>query len=69
MVLGVAAVNLLRGGRGLLTIHFPQIADRSHFDILLVLELRSDKSQATAALADADVAQRNSVIRAGNPAV
>src|SRR2546428_357603 len=46
-----APINLLRRGRGSLAIDFPQVADRRHFGVLLVLELRCDGGQAAPAAA------------------
>ncbi len=59
-----AAIDRLRAGGGLLAIHLPEIADRGHLDVLLIFELGRDPRQLRAAVADADVAQENAIVRA-----
>src|SRR5215470_1679113 len=61
-----SAVVARVGGYGLFTISFPQIADGGHLDAMAGLQLGHDQLEIPTTISDANMTERNAVVRAND---
>jgi Oxidoreductase family, NAD-binding Rossmann fold len=64
-----ATVRRPRRVDGLVAVDRPQIAHGGHLHVVLIFQLRYDRVEAAAAIADAEMSQRDAVVGAKNPPV
>jgi hypothetical protein len=61
-----SAVVAYVGSNSVFAVHLPQVADRCHLDAVTGLQLGNNQTKIVTSASDADIAERNAIVRANN---